>query len=50
MLDITNIVDNLFLDNALDADSLDVRIVPDDPIPDSEEITIGRVGIYRQGF
>lgn len=49
VLDITNIVDNLFLDNALDLDSLDVRIVPDDAVPDSEEITVGRVGVYRQG-
>jgi tyrosinase len=49
VLDITNIVDNLFLDNTLDLDSLDVRIVPDDAVPDSEEITVGRVGVYRQG-
>ena len=48
VLDITDIIDNLFLDNSLDADSLDVRIVPDDAIPDSEEITVGRVSVYRQ--
>jgi len=49
VLDITNIIDDLFLDNALDADSLDVRIEPDDAVPDSEEITVGRVSVYRQG-
>jgi tyrosinase len=49
VLDITNIIDDLFLDNALDADSLDVRIVPHHAVPDSEEITVGRVSVYRQG-
>jgi len=49
VLDITNIVDNLFLDNSLDADSLDVRIVPNNTVPDSEEITVGRISVYRQG-
>lgn len=49
VLDITNIIDNLFLDNALDAGSLDVRIVPNNAIPDSAEITVGRVSVYRQG-
>lgn len=49
VLDITDIVDNLFLDNALDADSLDVRIVPNHAVPDGEELTVGRVSVYRQG-
>lgn len=49
VLDITNIIDNLFLDNALDLDSLDVRIVPDEAVPDSAEITVGRISVYRQG-
>jgi tyrosinase len=49
VLDITNTIDNLFLDNTLDADSLDVRIVPNNAVPDSEEITVGRVSVYRQG-
>ncbi len=49
VLDITNIVDNLFLDNTLDADSLDVRIVPNNTVPDNEEITVGRISVYRQG-
>lgn len=49
VLDITNIIDNLFLDNGLDVDSLDVRIVPNQAVPDSAEITVGRVSVYRQG-
>jgi tyrosinase len=49
VLDITNIIDNLFLDNALDVNSLDVRIVPNQAVPDSAEITVGRVSVYRQG-
>lgn len=49
VLDITNIIDNLFLDNALNVDSLDVRIVPNNAVPDDAEITVGRVSVYRQG-
>ena len=49
VLDITNIVDALHLENALDADALQVRIVPHGPIPDQAGITVGRVSIYRQG-
>lgn len=49
LVDITKIVDSLFLDNTLDADALDVRIVPHNAIPDDETITIGRISIYRQG-
>jgi tyrosinase len=50
VLDITKIVDELHLENALDADALTVRIVPHRPIPESAQITVGRVSIYRQGF
>jgi tyrosinase len=49
LLDITNIIDNLFVDNSLDVDSLDVRIVPNQAIGDNAEITVGRISIYRQG-
>lgn len=49
VLDITDIIDKLFLDNALDVDSLDVRIVPDHAVQDRTEITVGRVSVYRQG-
>ncbi len=49
VLDITNVVDNLFLGNALDANSLDVRIEPNHEVPDDEELSVGRVSVYRQG-
>ena len=49
VLDITNIVDSLHLANALDTDSLDVRIVPLKPVPEAAQISIGRVSIFRQG-
>jgi len=47
-LDVTKIVDDLHLRNALAVDSLPVRVVPYQPVPDDEEITIGRVSLYRQ--
>ena len=50
VLDITKIVDALHLGNALDADSLHVRIVPHRAIPDQAEITVGRISVYRQGL
>lgn len=49
VLDITNIVDNLHLNNALDVDSLNVTIVPHRAVPEQSEITVGRISIYRQG-
>ena len=49
VLDITNIIDNLHLDNTLDLNSLDVKIVPEQAVPDSAELTVGRVSVYRQG-
>ncbi|HYW70720.1 MAG TPA: tyrosinase family protein [Pyrinomonadaceae bacterium] len=48
VIDITDVIDSLFLNGALDANSLDVRIVPSSPVPDSADITIGRVSVYRQ--
>jgi tyrosinase len=49
VLDISKIVDTLHLRNQLDADSLEVRIVPDKPVPDAAQISVGRVSIFRQG-
>jgi tyrosinase len=49
VLEITKIVDAMHLENALDVDSISVSIVPDLPLPDDAQITVGRVGIYRQG-
>jgi tyrosinase len=49
VLDITNIIDTLHLNNALDVDTLDVRIVPVKPVPENAQVSIGRVSIFRQG-
>jgi tyrosinase len=49
VLEISDIVDKLHLRNQLDADSLDVRIVPNKPIPAGSQISVGRVSIFRQG-
>ena len=49
VLDITKIIDALHLKNALDVDSVKVRIVPHHAIPDQAKITVGRISIYRQG-
>lgn len=48
-LEITDLVDRLHLQNALDADHLKVRIVPLTPIADADQISIGRVSVFRQG-
>ena len=47
-LDITDIIDALHLEQAFEADLLDVRIQPDQSISDGEEISIGRIGVYRE--
>jgi len=49
VLDITKIVDELHLQNALNTDAIHVRIVPHWRLPDAADISIGRVSIYRQG-
>ncbi|KPE49980.1 tyrosinase family protein [Chryseobacterium indologenes] len=48
ILNITDIIDNLFVSNNLDVNSLEVAILPDNAIPDGETITVGRVSIYRE--
>jgi tyrosinase len=48
-LEITKIIDALHLNNALNANSLQVRIVPYRALPDQADITVGRISIYRQG-
>lgn len=49
VLDITKIVDALHLNHTLDADSLQVTLVPHQAVPDQANITVGRISIYRQG-
>lgn len=49
VMDITKIIDDLHLRNALDTDSLNISIVPQSPVQSDAGITVGRVNIYRQG-
>jgi tyrosinase len=49
VMDISKIVDDLHLQNALDTNSLNISIVPQRPIQDEADITVGRVNIYRKG-
>jgi tyrosinase len=48
-LEITKVIDALYLNKTFDADSLSVRIIPRRPVPAEEQISIGRVSIFRQG-
>jgi len=48
-MEITDIVDRLHLDNALDLDHLDVHIVPRTEIRPGDDISVQRVNVYRQG-
>jgi tyrosinase len=50
VLDFTPLIDQLHLANALDVDSLRVNVVPDRPLPDKTEVTVGRISLYRQEF
>ena len=48
VLDITPIIDELHLNGALNVDALDVRIVPENPVPEEANIRIGRIRVFRQ--
>lgn len=48
-LDISNVVDNMFLGNNIDVNALDVRIEPNHAVSDDSELTVGRVSVYRKG-
>ena len=47
--DITKIVDNLHLNNALESNALDVLIQPVNIVAEGNEVTIDRVSVYRKG-
>lgn len=47
-LDITSIIDSLYLENVLDADSLDVKILPSQAVDDDAPLSVGRVSVYRE--
>jgi tyrosinase len=49
VLEISHIVDELHLQNELDVNALDVRIVPSRHVPEEANVTIGRMSIGRQG-
>jgi tyrosinase len=48
-MEITDIVDKLHLNNTLDLNHLDVRIVPRTQIRPEDDISVQRVSVYRQG-
>lgn len=49
VLEITDIVDALYLENALETKALEVRIVPIMEVPEEAQVSIGRVTVFRQG-
>jgi tyrosinase len=49
VLEITHIIDKLHLAGALDANQLHVRLVPRNPVPESAQVSIGRISVFRQG-
>jgi tyrosinase len=49
VLDITHVIDALHLAGAFNLAKLQVRLVPLKPVPESAQISIGRVSVYRQG-
>ncbi|MFZ1545690.1 MAG: tyrosinase family protein, partial [Candidatus Nitrotoga sp.] len=48
-VEISDIIDTLHMENALDVNSLDVRIIPDHSIQKDSEISVGRISVYREG-
>lgn len=48
-VDITEIIDKLFLEDQLDVESLDVRVTPDSAIPKDADISVGRISVFREG-
>jgi tyrosinase len=49
VLDITDIVSQLHAGGSLDAGELSVRLVPLRELPESAQLTVGRISIFRQG-
>ncbi len=48
LLEITDVVDDLHMKNQLNVENLQVSIVPANEIPSDEQITVGRVSLYRE--
>ena len=47
--DITDHIDEIFKDESIDVSHLKVEIETDHPIPHNENITIGKISLYRRG-
>lgn len=47
-VDITEIIDRLYLENGIDVESLDVRVTPDSAVPKDANISVGRISVYRE--
>ena len=49
VLEITHVVDALHLAGTLNANPLQVQLVPVRPVPDDAQIKVGRISVFRQG-
>lgn len=47
--DITNIVDDMQLNQKINVSSLEIEIKTKKPIPEGSKITVDRIGVYRRG-
>lgn len=47
-LDITSLIDALYVENALQTDTLDVKILPSHAVDSDAPISVGRVSVYRE--
>jgi tyrosinase len=47
-LDVTALIDSLYVENALATDALDVRIQPSNAVNADEPISVGRISLYRE--
>ena len=48
VMDVSPIIDQLHAADALKAGALRVRLAPRHPVPDSVDLTVGRISLYRQ--
>ena len=49
VLDVTDVVNHLHLDDSFDVERLPVRLLPVQPVAAGTEVTVGRITIYRHG-
>lgn len=48
VLDVSALIDRLYIEDALATDSLDVRIQPSHPVDANDPISVGRISLYRE--